>query len=137
MNSKYPKNKYACEICYKSFISEQNRDMHMRTHTGEKPFSFVNSGDRNTHLRTHSGDKPFSVCGKCFSQSNDCNRHMKTHLAERFPCSVCSKSFSRADSRNSHMRTHIKVKDTRNEKKLQKNSTFRHRFGANYVSIVY
>ena len=133
MNSKHPKNKYACEICYISFSKKENRDMHMRTHTGEKPFScnvcdkrFVHSGDRNKHLRTHSGDKPFSckVCGKCFSQSNDCNRHMKTHLAERFPCSVCSKSFSRADSRNSHMRTHIKVNDTRNERKFSKEKKF-------------
>ena len=31
MNSKHPKNKHVYEICYKLFLTEKNRDMHMRT----------------------------------------------------------------------------------------------------------
>ena len=56
-----------CQICGKSFSTAQNRNIHLRTHTQEKPYScdicsksFSTAQNRNIHERTHSGEKPYS-----------------------------------------------------------------------------
>ena len=98
------------------FIESGNPKRHMRTHTGENPFScsvcdkgFIKDRDLKRHMRTHTGKNPFScsVCSISFTQSRPLRRHMLTHtVVKPFSCSVCDKGFIESGELKRHMRTH-------------------------------
>lgn len=57
-------NKHLCSYCGRSFSNSSNLTVHIRRHTGERPFScefcdakFPRSSDLQCHRRTHTGEK--------------------------------------------------------------------------------
>ena len=78
-----PKNLLCPHCPYKTY-HVSNLTNHMRTHTGENPFScqhcgetFRFSGVRNLHEKTHTGEKEYSCqyCGKEFARRYVCILH--------------------------------------------------------------
>ncbi|EEP78307.1 predicted protein [Uncinocarpus reesii 1704] len=95
-----PRRKYECTLphCRKSFYQKTHLDIHMRAHTGDKPF---------THERRHTGEKPYSceICNKRFAQRGNVRAHKITHeKAKPFICRLddCGKQFTQLGNLKSH-----------------------------------
>nr|XP_053628251.1 zinc finger and BTB domain-containing protein 7A-like isoform X6 [Cherax quadricarinatus] len=78
-----------CPFC--SYITNRSHrlKMHIRTHTGERPFACshcsyqASTKDRmKIHLRTHTGEKPYICphCSYCGVKKSNLDRHLKTHM---------------------------------------------------------
>ena len=78
--------KNVCEICKKSFKTQNILRQHMRIHTGVKPFCC-------------------DICHKSFSQMASLKYHLATHSDERpYQCQVCLKSFKLKPPFKKHLR---------------------------------
>ncbi|XP_071507571.1 zinc finger Y-chromosomal protein 1-like [Diadema antillarum] len=114
-----PKHAYIreqCKVCGK-IVSKDYMRVHMRVHTGEKPFQckvcsryFIKKSSLKQHMSLH--DPKHNVREQCkvclkFVSKDHMRRHMGVHKGEKpFRCKVCSRCFTQQGSLTRHMSLH-------------------------------
>ncbi|XP_063372178.1 zinc finger protein 771-like [Cydia amplana] len=107
---------HSCMICEKQFRKPCMLSIHMRTHTGEKPYGchlcnkrFISPTYLKKHKFRHTGEKPYScaTCHKRFSNSHHLQVHMRLHTGEKpYSCKLCNREFTQVATLKKHERVH-------------------------------
>lgn len=112
-----PRSTTTCVFCGYQSSNGGNFHVHIRTHTGERPYNCKTCGNSFKHVSAlkrhqviHSSEQPFrcNQCDKQFSHSSNLKRHKDNiHIPRKqFKCNICGKLFSHKLSVPRHLRSH-------------------------------
>lgn len=115
---------HQCPTCGKEFPIIARLKNHMLVHTNTFnffcdlcPYRCKHKYYLVMHMRTHTGEKPYKCteCTATFVNPSNLNKHKLTHQAKQFKCVLCEKSFRTSTAlREHHEATHMNIKHTCN-----------------------
>ena len=107
--------KYFCKICDYKTHKSQIFKLHMRIHTGEKPFKCDICNTKfyqQHHLKSHKkycndprGRYKCIDCGACFKTADESKNHKKTYK-HTYPCKECTKIFQSKQGHQYHIKNY-------------------------------
>ncbi|XP_055303243.1 zinc finger protein ZFP2-like [Sitodiplosis mosellana] len=122
MKIKHSELRFKCDICDAEFKHKMTQKIHMRKHSGEKPFmctscgkAFYSKSSCYAHeIVVHSKVKRHqcTYCDRSYSQRTLLQNHINAaHTKERpYVCDICNKDFASRKSLNIHKATHEEPK---------------------------
>ncbi len=107
---------YECAYCAKRVTDKTALIMHIRVHTGEKPYKcrycgmrFGQKGYWRIHVRRHRGefDSQCDICGARYRCKRRLTAHIKSHMfGKRFQCDYCDKRLMSQATLRDHIKIH-------------------------------